>query len=178
MQCFYTKLPFQKPTIRQKERWVQNRSITNKDILSVTNLCFWKFCYSIRTSYKELIWCTSYINIHIHTFCKRWSLIWGCFFPVSILKLWIHSILNLLPLLCRGGGSESITSSTGVSKLISSKGIRGMFLINIRHRLPVWPVWLNGLAFFYELSGCGFESRCSHLYVIEFINAKVGFKMS
>ena len=25
------------------------------------------------------------------------------------------------------------------------------------------PVWLNGWVFAYELSGCGFESRCSHL---------------
>ena len=27
----------------------------------------------------------------------------------------------------------------------------------------IWPVWLNGRAFIYELSGCGFESRCSRL---------------
>ena len=27
----------------------------------------------------------------------------------------------------------------------------------------IWPVWLNGWVFVYELSGCGFESRCSHL---------------
>ena len=26
-----------------------------------------------------------------------------------------------------------------------------------------WPVWLNGWVFIYELSGCGFESRCCHL---------------
>ena len=44
---------------------------------------FWKFCFSLRTSYKELFWCT---DIHIHTFSKRWNFIWGWFFPVSILK--------------------------------------------------------------------------------------------
>ena len=27
----------------------------------------------------------------------------------------------------------------------------------------IWPVWLNGWLFVYELSGCGFESSCSHL---------------
>ena len=27
----------------------------------------------------------------------------------------------------------------------------------------IWPVWLNSWAFVYNLSGCGFESRCSHL---------------
>ena len=27
----------------------------------------------------------------------------------------------------------------------------------------VWPVWVNGWVFIYELCGCGFESHCSHL---------------
>ena len=27
----------------------------------------------------------------------------------------------------------------------------------------VWTFWLNGWVFVYELSGCGFESHCSHL---------------
>ena len=27
----------------------------------------------------------------------------------------------------------------------------------------IWPVWLNGWVFVYELSGCGFESSCNHL---------------
>ena len=30
----------------------------------------------------------------------------------------------------------------------------------------IWPVWLNGWVFVYELSGCGFESHCSHLLFI------------
>ena len=30
----------------------------------------------------------------------------------------------------------------------------------IRHN---WPIWLNGLVFIYELSGCVFESSCRHL---------------
>ena len=29
--------------------------------------------------------------------------------------------------------------------------------------LSLWPVWLNGCVFVYNLSGCGFESHCSHL---------------
>ena len=27
----------------------------------------------------------------------------------------------------------------------------------------IWPVWLNGWLFVYELNGSGFESSCSHL---------------
>ena len=50
---------------------------------------FWKICSSLRTSYKELIWCTNNPNVNIRIFRKRWSLIWGCLFPVSILNL-IH----------------------------------------------------------------------------------------
>ena len=32
-----------------------------------------------------------------------------------------------------------------------------------RHSSIIWPVWLNGWMIVYELSCCGFESRCSHL---------------
>ena len=49
-------------------------------------LFFWKFYFSVKTSYQELIWCTNYPNAHIPTFCKCWSFIWECFFPMSILK--------------------------------------------------------------------------------------------
>ena len=31
------------------------------------------------------------------------------------------------------------------------------------HSSIIWPVWLNGQVFIYELSGCGFKSSCSHL---------------
>ena len=58
---------------------------TNK-MVTTTTLFFWKFCFSLRTSYKELTGCTNNQNAHICTFCKLWSFIWRCFFPVSILK--------------------------------------------------------------------------------------------
>ena len=32
-----------------------------------------------------------------------------------------------------------------------------------QHSSIIWPIWLNGWVFVYELNGCGFESRCSHL---------------
>ena len=40
-----------------------------------------KLSFSLRTSYKELIWCTNEPNAHICTFAKRWNFIWRCFFP-------------------------------------------------------------------------------------------------
>ena len=32
-----------------------------------------------------------------------------------------------------------------------------------QHRSIIWPVWLTGWVFVYELSSCGFESCCCHL---------------
>ena len=65
---------------------VQNRPITKNGVLPVTTVFFWKFYFSLRTSYKELTWYTNNPNAHVSTFCKHWSFIWWCFFPVSILK--------------------------------------------------------------------------------------------
>ena len=41
-----------------------------------------------------------------------------------------------------------------------------------QHCSIIWPVWLNGWVFVYELSGCGFESRCCH-YCVTFIVSKI-----
>ena len=73
---FYRKLPYEKPMLRQIKWWVQNGSITMNKVLSVTTLIFWKFCFSLRTSYKELIWCTNDPNAYICTFCKHLNFIW------------------------------------------------------------------------------------------------------
>ena len=32
-----------------------------------------------------------------------------------------------------------------------------------QHSSIIWPVWLNGWLFVYELSGCGFAYHCCHL---------------
>ena len=63
----------------------RNGPITTNGVLPVTTLFFRKLCFSLRTSYKELIWCTNDPNAHIRT-CKRWSFIWRWFFPMSILN--------------------------------------------------------------------------------------------
>ena len=34
---------------------------------------------------------------------------------------------------------------------------------NSQHSSIIWPVWLNGRVFVYELSGCGFDSSWSYL---------------
>ena len=70
----------------------RNRMVTTKWIyheersFASNYFNFWKFYTSLSTSYKELICCTNNTNAHICTFCKRWSFIWRCFFPVGIIK--------------------------------------------------------------------------------------------
>ena len=58
-QQFYTKLLCQKAMLMQIEWGVQNEPITKNEDLPVTTLFFRKFCFSLRTSYKEVIWCTN-----------------------------------------------------------------------------------------------------------------------
>ena len=83
---FHSQLLCQKPMSRQIEWWLQNGPITKSGVLPATTYFFWKICSSFKTSWKDLIWCTNNPNVKIRIFRKRWSLILGCFFPVSIRK--------------------------------------------------------------------------------------------
>ena len=62
---FPHKLPYQKSILRQIEWWVQNEAITKNGVLPITTLFFWFFCFSLKTSYKELIWCTNHPNTQL-----------------------------------------------------------------------------------------------------------------
>ena len=58
-----------------KTNWMESTKWTyHKERGFASNFfIFWRFCFSLRTSYKELIWCTNDPNVHTHTFRKRWS---------------------------------------------------------------------------------------------------------
>ena len=88
--------------LRQIQLRVQNGTITKNGVLPVTTLFFWKFCFGLRTSYKELNWCTNYPNAHIPTFCKHWSFIWRCFFLESILNIVGTPPYIFVTVICRG----------------------------------------------------------------------------
>ena len=74
----------QKPMLGQIEWGVQNGSIKNNGVLPVT--AFWKFCYSLRTSYKELIWGTNNPNVQFILFVSTGVLFKGAF------SLWVFLI--------------------------------------------------------------------------------------
>ena len=87
---FHIKLPYQKPVLKQIKWWVQTGPITKNGILPVATQFFWKFCFSLSTSYKELIWCTNDLNAHIPTFLITVVLFDGTF------SLWESLTLNIV----------------------------------------------------------------------------------
>ena len=71
------------------EWWVQNGLIKKNGILPRTNLFFWKFCFSLRTSHKKLIdVTTTQLSIFV-LFVSVEVVFNGVFFPASILKILI-----------------------------------------------------------------------------------------
>ena len=66
--------------------------IKKNEVLPVTTFFFfWKFCFSLKISYKELIWCTAYPNVYIHMciFINAAVLFEGAF------SLWVSLKLTL-----------------------------------------------------------------------------------
>ena len=101
---FPCKIVISEANVKTIECWLQNGPIGKSEALRVTILIFWKFCFSLRTSYKELIWCINDLNAHIPIFCKHCSFIWRCFFLVSILNIekvhWGNYIIFTQSLFC------------------------------------------------------------------------------
>ena len=81
MHYFHTKLPYQKPMLGQIEWWAKNGPVTKNGVLP------WKFCFSLRTSYQELIWCTNDPNAQIPIFIIAVSA--GVLFDGAF-SLWVY----------------------------------------------------------------------------------------
>ena len=75
-------------------RMVSTKWTYRKKRSVASNLFFGKLRFSLRASYKELICCTSYPNVNIRTFCKCWSFLWRCLFPVGILESFAYKIVH------------------------------------------------------------------------------------
>ena len=70
--------------VKKNKLGVQKGPITKNKVLSVTNSIFWKFCFSITTSYKELIlFITSQMPTFL-LFVGIWVLFKGVF------SLWVY----------------------------------------------------------------------------------------
>ena len=76
----------------QNESWTNRmgstkRTYHKKRFLASNYFFFRKFCFRLRTSHKELIWCFSHPNVHIQTFQKHWSFFEGAFSPWVSIKV-------------------------------------------------------------------------------------------
>ena len=74
--------------LRHIDWGVKNRPIAMNGLLSVTTSLFWKICFSLRASYKGLIWCTNHPNVHrLLDFLQALEFyLRVLFFPVNVFK--------------------------------------------------------------------------------------------
>ena len=99
-----------------KTNWMGNTKWTyHKKRSFALPTFFWKLHLSIRrTSFKQLVECTSYPNIYINTFCKHLSFVRGCVFPVSTLK---------------GQLKKIISESTGNFSILEVHSVLGAYIV-------------------------------------------------
>ena len=80
---FPNKIVLSETNVRQIEWRVQNGPAAKDGVSPVTTSFFWNFCFSLRTSYKELTWCMpNQMSIFI-LFVSAWVLFEGAF------SLWV-----------------------------------------------------------------------------------------
>ena len=109
------------------------------------------------------------IEIEVTSLYDIWAVLWVlictvhltvCFYHVTYAfqsESTLYSCLNVKELLAR--------SRREIWRWSDCNWIRTHnHLVHKRtlNHLAIWPAWLNGWVFVYELSGCGFESSCSH----------------
>ena len=89
----------------------------------------------------------------------------GCGFK----SCWNHLNLDVVPVLSKEFLDIQATIDCGFTLNHVLDIIRRYCQMHLtdkysQHSSIIWPFWLNGWVFVYELSGCGFESHCSHIW--------------
>ena len=127
----------------------------------------------LRTSFRENL--HSIVCLNVKELLKRTSAL-AKWLSVRLRTKWLWVRIPLLSLklqiwrLLRA--RSSLTFRQAIECRFSLKLVRDMIItysqIHLtnkysKHSSIIWPVWLNGRVFVYELSGCGFESHCCHL---------------
>ena len=85
----------------------------------VINLFFLKILFQLKNVLQRVISCTNKPNAHICTFGMRWSFIWRCFFPMSILKVKFRSNQN--PWITKGIVKSSKKKTRLYEKLLKNR---------------------------------------------------------
>ena len=69
--------------LREIAQQLQNGPITKNGVLPVNTFFFGKLISVVAPLKKRVNLMYQRPNVHIHIFCKRWSSVLGCFFPVK-----------------------------------------------------------------------------------------------
>ena len=89
---------------------------------------------------QKMCWIRGWLGTYDHLICE------GTLNHLAKLAKWLSCVLS--------------TQSNDTVRIYSQMHHIGKYS---QHSSIIWPVWLNGWAFPYHLSSCGFESHCSHL---------------
>ena len=93
-------------------------------------------------------------------------------FSLKTSHIWISLLSLKLQIWCLLPARSSLTSRQTVECAFTLKLVRDMIITYSQmhctdkysqHSSMIWLAWLNGWVFVYELSCCGFESRCCQL---------------
>ena len=131
-------------------------------------VCYYHVTYALQSE-LTLSSCLNIKEIPARNRCDIWSISdcngtrtkWLFEFRLLSLKLTV-------PVLSK----EFLDIRATIDCIFTLKLVRDMIIIysqmhrtdkHSQHSSVIWPVWLNGWAFVYELSGCDFKSRCFHL---------------
>ena len=76
--------------------WKTKPFLKNRYLFLVESTKIENATFSYKTSYEEIICCSNYPNVHIHTFRKHLSFIWVYFLPVSNLKRCLRLIMSFI----------------------------------------------------------------------------------
>ena len=101
-------------------------------------------------------------------FCQTGPMIELCCEYLSVWCIWLHVIIR--PCIHFRVNPHSVVASMSRNSLLEA-GVHDLIRTYSQMHVTdeysqlssiIWPVWLNDWAFLYELSGCGFQSSCSH----------------
>ena len=134
------------------------------DITCVVQRRFWSSAQPIFTWLYVLIVSRTHFRVNVHSIV--------CLIVKELLAWSRRHIWSLRQVTARRSESRCSHWSLPIECIFTLKLTHDMIITyNQMHRTDkysqhssiIWPVWLNGWVFVYELSGCGFKSSCSHL---------------
>ena len=114
-------------------------------------------------SYFQLLFLTFSTSLTKWSSVRLWTKWLWIRIPLVLLKIQIWCLLRAMSSLTFRQTIECGFTLKLVPDMITTYSRMHCTDKYSQHSSIIWPVWLIGWVFLYELSGCGFESCCCHL---------------